>query len=827
MKQHRKILSLLLAVLLAFQAAPYTGNEPVAVVAEAAAKKAEITNVQTKTLTIEKGEVFQLKANRTDAKWKSSNKKVATVSKSGKLKGKTEGAATVTLVSGKTKASLEVTVGTKVAGVNVIKSAVALPVGAKSTIKADVSPENASNPAVTYRSAKPKVASVSEEGVITAKKAGSTKITVQASDGSKKKETVYVTVRPTNSTVRLQDDFYQNINASLLSEHAFAENETQWSNFYELNDTIEKNLGSLIDGLVSEKDQYAQGSMEQKIIDFYSLARDMDTRDKAGIEPLKPYIERIDQAQTVADFVQVLAQMNKAGIGGVLTFAVQQDLMDSNQYMLVDSGPFYVLTKDYMQGEENAPIQQAFLAFIQQMFVLAGETEQKASEIAGQVFELQKEFALAGLGAEDRSNVEKLYNPYTKDQLASLYSNCDIEGVLKTIGITNYDQCIVFQPENAKKVNSYLTQEHLELLKNYTKFVLYTSCSGYLTSAHYKAAQDFNAALLGPQKEESADTVAKKLTQGLFSWEFGKLYTEQYFPEESKKEVEQITQELIRTFRSRLQKIDWLSDATKQKAIQKLDAMKVKIGYPDKWPTYLDEIPIDPAKGMVENVLNIQEALNSDVQELLDSGVDKEKWTTTPQTVNAFYNPLANDITFPAGILQAPFYDKNADYAQNLGAIGTIIGHEITHAFDTSGARFDENGNYADWWTEEDFAQFMARADQVKKYYNGIEVANGIFENGDLTVTENIADMGGMACVLEIVGDDKEAQKKVFESNAKIWAENRTDQMRDYILKTNEHSLGKVRVNAVFPLFDQFYDVYDVTKKDAMYVAPEDRVRIW
>ena len=831
MKKRNKMLSLLLAAMLAFQTVPYaglnTGNEPVAVVAQAAAKKAEITNVNTKTLTIEKGEVFQLKANRTDVKWKSSNKNVVTVSKTGKLKGKNGGAATVTLTAGKTKASLEVTVGTKVAGVNVIKSAVALPVGARSTIKAEVSPADASNLAVTYQSAKPKIASVSKDGVITAKKAGSTKITVQASDGSKKKETVYVTVRPANSAVRLQDDFYQNINAQLLSEHTLAEDENQWGNFYELNDTIEKNLGNIIDGLVSEKDQYAQGSTEQKIIDFYMLARDMDARDKAGIEPLRPYIEMIDQAQTVADFVQVLAQLNKAGVGSVLSFAVQQDIMDSSQYMLVNNGPVFVLTKDYMQGEENSAVQQAFLAFIQKMFVLAGETEQKAAEIAGQVFELQKEFALNGPGVEDQYNVEKMYNVYTKDKLASLYSNCDIEGFLKTVGITNYDKCIVYQPDNAKKANGYLTQEHLELLKNYTKFNLYMACSSYLTSAHYKAGQDFNAALLGPQKEKSADVVAKGLTQGLFSWEFGKLYTERYFSEESKKEVEQMTQELLRTFRGRLQKIDWISDATKQKAIKKLDTMKVKIGYPDKWPTYLDDVSIDPAKGMVENILNIQEALNSDIQELLDSGVDKEKWMMTPQTVNAGYSPLANDITFPAGILQAPFYDKNADHAQNLGGIGTVIGHEITHAFDTNGAGYDENGNYVNWWTQEDLAQFTARADKVKKYYSGIEVANGIFQNGDLTVTENIADMGAMACVLEIVGDDKEAQKKVFESNAKIWAENQTDQLRDFSLTMDVHSLGKVRVNAVLPLFDQFYDVYNVTKKDAMYVAPEDRVQIW
>lgn len=831
MKKRNRMLPLLLAAMLAFQSAPCTDalfQNEAAVSAQAAVKGLKITNVKTETLTIEKGETFQLKANRKDVKWSSSNKKIVKVTKSGKLIGGVkEGEATIGLTAGKSVVTLKVTVGTKVASVNVIKPAIALTVGGKSTIKADVAPANASNQAVSYRSANTSIASVSKKGVVTAKGAGSVKITVKAKDGTEKKETVYVTVRKAGSAVRLQDDFYQAINESTLSQHTLLENQSQWNGFYELNKNITDNLSGIIDGLAAEKDKYENGSTEQKIVDFYLLARDMDARDKAGVTPLKPYIDQIDQAKTVAEFVQVLAQLNRCGVGNLFAFGVSQDIMDSNKYMLLDNGPTYVLPKDYMQGDENEPVRQALLAFIKQMFVLAGESEQKAEQIAGPVFDLQKEFALSGLGAEDQYNVEKIYNPYTKEELQSLYSNCDIEAVLKTIGITKFDKCIVAVPENAKKVNGYLTQENLELLKNYTKFALYTACSDYLTSAHHKALLDLNVSLLGPQEQKTMDTVAKELTQTLFSWEFGKLYTDRYFPEESKKEVESLTKELLSTFRDRIQKLDWLSDATKTKAVKKLDTMKVKIGYPDKWPSYLNEISIDPSTGMVENLLNIQEALNADVQEQLDSGVDKEKWIMTPQTVNACYNPQANDITFPAAILQAPFYDKNADYATNLGGIGTVIGHEITHAFDTNGATYDENGNYSNWWTQEDMAQFMARADLVKKYFSGIEVTNGVFQNGDLTITENIADMGAMACALQIVGDDRDAQRKVFESNANIWASNQTDQYRDYLLTMDVHSLNKVRVNAVLPLFDQFYEVYEVSKKDAMYVAPEDRVQIW
>ncbi|MDE7313284.1 MAG: Ig-like domain-containing protein [Eubacterium sp.] len=832
MKKRGRMISLLLAALLAFPAAPLSSVPPDLALApaavEAAAKEVKVTNAETGTVTIQKGETFQLKANRSDVTWKSSNQKVVTVSASGKLKGIKKGTAKITAKAGTSKAVIEVTVGTKVTGVNVIKSAVALPVGGKSTIKAEVTPADASNKALVYVSADAKTASVSKDGVITAKKAGSTKITVRAADGSKQKEVVYVSVRAADSEVRPQDDFYQAINAELLNAHPLREDQGMWSNFGGLQEEVTKNLNSLIDGLAAEKEKYTQGSIQQKVIDFYLLARDMETRDKAGVEPLRKYIDQIDQAQTPAEFVDVLAQLSRIGVNGIINFGIAADIQDSNKYVLYDQGPECLLTKEYYtQTESNQAIQQALLTLVKQMFVLAGESEEEASKKAAKICEMQQEFAMQGLGLEDRYDVEKIYNPYTKEELAGLYSNCDILKYLETAGVTSFDTCIVQEVENVKKVNSYLTPEHLDDLKDFQKFIMYTGYSNYLTSAHYKALLDFDAAMTGSAEQKDADTVAKELTQSLFSWEFGKLYTDQYFSEESKQEVEGIAKQLLATFRSRIEKIDWLSDTTKQKAIKKLDTMKLKIGYPDQWPSYYDNVSIDASKGLIENIVDIMEALNGGAQKQLDNGVDKKEWGALPQMVNAFYNPQANDITFPAAILQEPFYRKGADAAENLGGIGTVIGHEITHAFDNNGARYDENGNFVNWWTQEDLAQFQAKAQKVMDYYSSIEVANGLFQNGEMTVGENIADMGAMACILDILGDDKEAQRKAFESNAKIWASNQTDQFRDYLLMADAHSLNKVRVNAVLPLFDEFYEVYGVTKKDAMYVAPEDRVKIW
>ncbi len=316
MSKRKAVLSLLLAASLVFPGAPYApalADYGSVAAVEAAEKKVQITNLASETLTIQKGEAFQLQANRSDVKWKSSDKKVVTVSKTGKLKGIKNGTATITLSAGKKKTTLKVTVGTKVAEVNVVKPAVALAVGAKSTIRAAVSPADASNQALAYQSADAGIAAVSKEGVVTARKVGRTKITVKATDGSKKSETVIVTVRATESGVRLQDDFYQAMNATTLRDHALGENQAQWNGFDELQNNITKDLGSIIDGLVAEKDKYAEGTIEQKIVDFYSLVRDMDARDKAGVEPLKPYIDKIDQAKDVKEFVNVLAELGKAG----------------------------------------------------------------------------------------------------------------------------------------------------------------------------------------------------------------------------------------------------------------------------------------------------------------------------------------------------------------------------------------------------------------------------------------------------------------------------------------------------------------------------------
>lgn len=830
MKKRKAMLSLLLAAMLAFPAAPapasFAGaNEPA--IAQAAVKNVKITNLSDEAITIKLGGSFQLKANRVDVKWKSSNKKIVTVDNSGKIKGIKNGTATVTASAGNKKASVEVTVGTKVTAIHVVKPAVALTVGAQSTIRAAVSPDNASNQTLSYQSSNVKVASVSKEGVITAKKTGKALITVRACDNSKKSSQIHVTVRATDTPVRLQDDFYQAINAVTLQEHALQGNEYQWNGFTSVQDKITKDLNKIIDDMVSKKEQYADGSIEQKIVDFYLLTRDMDARNQAGIEPLKPYLEKIDQAKTVDEFVDVLAELAKFGQGSALGFRLMQDIKDSNIYVLANSGPTYLLPKEYMAGDANKPVQQAVETFIKQMFVLAGEGEEKAAELARQVFQLEQEFSSAGLGISDQMDTESYYHPYTKDELAALYSNCDIIGFLSKMGITDFDRCIVFEEENAKKVNNYLTPEHLDLMKNYTKLSLYVNCGKYLTTAHYKAVSDLNALVTGATEDKSMDEIAKEMTQGMFSWEFGKIYSEQYFSKESKADIEEMTKTLLATFRNRIQNIDWLSEQTKQKAVKKLDTMKVKIGYPEQFPSYFDKVSIDPSKNLIENMVQVQTALNADVQTYLNSGVDKNEWAMTPQTVNACYNPQANDITFPAAILQAPFYDPNADYAQNLGGIGTVIGHEITHAFDTSGSEYDENGNHENWWTEADRTAFNERAQKVKDYYSSMEISNGIFQNGDLTITENIADMGAMACVLDIAGDDKKAVLDIFKSNANVWASNQTDQFRDYLLTVDVHSLNKIRVNAILPLFDQFYDVFGVTESDGMYVAPANRVHIW
>ncbi|MDU7439699.1 MAG: M13 family metallopeptidase, partial [Clostridium sp.] len=326
------------------------------------------------------------------------------------------------------------------------------------------------------------------------------------------------------------------------------------------------------------------------------------------------------------------------------------------------------------------------------------------------------------------------------------------------------------------------------------------------------------------------DEKAISVVNSLLSEPFGRLYINRYFNPQIKTNVENMTSKIIETYKRRIEKLDWMSDKTKANAIEKLNNLNVNIGYPEKWEDYssVEIKSYDEGGSLLQNALNISKFLYEKQLEKLNSTVDRNEFACPPQMVNAFYNPTSNGITVPAGILQDEFYDINASEERNYGAIGAVIGHEISHAFDNTGAKFDSNGNLNCWWTDEDLSKFQEKTQKVRDYYNKVKTDNGKNVNGDATVGENIADIGGIACVLDILKEKENPNyKDFFESNARIWREIATPEYEDMALKFDVHSPNKIRVNVVLPQFDQFYTTYGVTEKDKMYIKPEDRLQIW
>ena len=400
---------------------------------------------------------------------------------------------------------------------------------------------------------------------------------------------------------------------------------------------------------------------------------------------------------------------------------------------------------------------------------------------------------------------------------------------MHTLRIDSADKYIVSDVKQAKKINELLVEENLEVLKDFSTFVMLNDVAEYSTEEYAKLADDLDRQLHGVTSSLSDEDIWMNLTQDMLSWDFGKIYVEKYFSEESKADVESMIEKIKEAYKEIIRNQEWMSEATKEKAICKLDTMQVKIGYPDEWPESMEMMqvtPISEGGSLLSNMLvNMQVSIEDNLQDL-NRPVDRTTWSMTPQTVNAYYNPNNNEIVFPAAILQPPFYDPKGDEASNLGGIGYVIAHEITHAFDSNGALYDEYGNYSVWWTQEELQKYKELSQSIVDYYGNYEVA-GMKVDGSLTLSENIADLGAMTCITSILSGDKDGLAQFFSQLAYIWASEETIAYQMYLLSNDTHAPNKVRVNAVLSSNDAFYEVYDIEETDGMYVAPEYRVGVW
>lgn len=631
--------------------------------------------------------------------------------------------------------------------------------------------------------------------------------------------------------VRYQDDYYDYVNSNLLDKIDLADTDAQWTWFGELSAVANEEMEDIIKEVASSNESYEKGSSEQKIRDMYDCVSDMDNRNEVGLGPLQPHLDLIRNAATIDEYVDALAQLSgEFGFSSVVGgYYIDQDLADSSKYAVYLMYADTLIGKEYLESESSQDYVNMYFDYVSNMFQEFGMTKDEAEQTSDDIEALLRDICASTLSAEQYYDPSITYNVFTKDQLQQLYTNIDVDKMLKTLKIDSVDTYIVSDVEQARKINSLLTEDNLELLKNFSSFVMLNDVAEYSTQNYAALKNQIDNQLHGVTGTKSDEDIWMDLTQDMLPWDFGKIYVEEHFSEQSKQDVEAMISRIIDEYETIINRQEWMSDATKQKAIRKLETMAVKSGYPDEWPESMEMMQVTPVSeggSLLSNMLvNMQVTIEDSLQKL-DGEVDRSLWGMTPQTINAYYDPSNNEIVFPAAILQPPFYNPEADDAVNIGAIGFVIAHEISHAFDANGSKYDEYGNYNEWWTEEETQKYNELSQSIIDYYNNYEVM-GVHVNGSLTLSENIADLGAMTCVTSIIGDNKNSLDQAFGQLAYIWASVETAGYQLYLLNNDTHSPNKLRVNAVLSSCDAFYDVYDIAETDGMYVAPQNRVGIW
>lgn len=650
--------------------------------------------------------------------------------------------------------------------------------------------------------------------------------------GQKQNEEEQSTADAVDKTqVRYQDDYYDYVNSNLLDKIDLADTDAQWTWFGELSAVANEEMEDIIKEVASSNESYEKGSSEQKIRDMYDCVSDMDNRNEVGLGPLQPHLDLIRNAATIDEYVDALAQLSgEFGFSSVVGgYYIDQDLADSSKYAVYLMYADTLIGKEYLESESSQDYVNMYFDYVSNMFQEFGMTKDEAEQTSDDIEALLRDICASTLSAEQYYDPSITYNVFTKDQLQQLYTNIDVDKMLKTLKIDSVDTYIVSDVEQARKINSLLTEDNLELLKNFSSFVMLNDVAEYSTQNYAALKNQIDNQLHGVTGTKSDEDIWMDLTQDMLPWDFGKIYVEEHFSEQSKQDVEAMISCIIDEYETIINRQEWMSDATKQKAIRKLETMAVKSGYPDEWPESMEMMQVTPVSeggSLLSNMLvNMQVTIEDSLQKL-DGEVDRSLWGMTPQTINAYYDPSNNEIVFPAAILQPPFYNPEADDAVNIGAIGFVIAHEISHAFDANGSKYDEYGNYNEWWTEEETQKYNDLSQSIIDYYNNYEVM-GVHVNGSLTLSENIADLGAMTCVTSIIGDNKKSLDQAFGQLAYIWASVETAGYQLYLLNNDTHSPNKLRVNAVLSSCDAFYDVYDIAETDGMYVAPQNRVGIW
>ncbi len=643
-----------------------------------------------------------------------------------------------------------------------------------------------------------------------------------------------------DQTVNPGSDFFDFATGGWRKSHPLTDEYARYGQFDALAEKNREQLKELV--LEQAAGENEHGSNAQKVGDLYNLAMDSTRRNDEGYAPIVPLLKQVAEISNSSQVLPLSAELIREGIAGFFHAGVGADIMDSDNNMLgLYQGGLSLPEKEYYTDTDEATvnIRNKYKEHITKMFELCGFTSEQAQKSMQAVMKIETRLAEKSKNNVELRDPAANYNKTSYGELKERYSDIDWDTYFGKLGIEGIDYLNVSQPEAIIEVGKIVKEVPLEEVKAYMQWNIINSTSNELSDEIEAQNFDFyGRTLSGKQAQQPRWKRALGTVNSALGEVIGQLYVAKHFPPAAKERMVQLVKNLQIALGERIDAQEWMSDSTKKAAHEKLNSFSVKIGYPDKWKDY-SKLNIDPKLSYADNCRNIARfAWDEHISRKLNKPVDKEEWFMTPQTVNAYYNPTTNEICFPAGILQYPFFDMDADDAFNYGAIGVVIGHEMTHGFDDKGRLFDKDGNFSEWWTAEDAKSFNERTQVIIDHFNKIEVLPGLKANGELTVGENIADHGGLTIAMQAfrnatkektlpVIDGFTPEQRFYLAYSNVWAGNIRDEEIRKLTKSDPHSLSRWRVNGTLPHIDDWYTAFGITENDPLYIPADKRLNIW
>ncbi|MCK3654877.1 endothelin-converting protein [Pasteurellaceae bacterium Macca] len=643
-----------------------------------------------------------------------------------------------------------------------------------------------------------------------------------------------------DTAVAPQQDFYRYVNGKWLEKAQIPADRTSWGTLDELGELNEKRAIELLHSLLNDKNTQ-ESPQAKRLKALYDTYTDLNARETQGLAPIKADLAKIDGIQNFNDFIQYLISETQQGNTMLFGWSVFADLTNSRQNAVYFSNDNLGISNDYYQKEtpENHETLKQYQAYVAKMLTLGGgkNTEERAKAIV----EYEKAIAKTLFTNEESGDLEKRYNPMTIAEFTKASKNINLAEFFEKVGVKT-EEVIIWEPEFLKQFDRLFNAQKLPVIKDYLRFKILSGSAPYLNKALDDAHFDFyGRTLVGQQEQRALDKRALDLINSQIGEEFAQVYVAKFFPEKAKKALLEMVGYLIKAYHHRIDQLDWMSAETKKKAKTKLDKFTTEVGYPNKWKDYstLTLKTTQEGGSLYANLRAVQQWRYQDELSKVGKAVDLTEWGMLPQEVNASYDPLTNRIIFPAAILQAPLYDVNVDPAVNFGAIGAIIGHEITHGFDDSGSKFDGDGNLTDWWNADDRKKFDALADKLVAQFDQFEVAPKVFVNGRFTLGENIADLGGLGIAYDALKlyekehgqaqpiDNLTADQRFFMSWTRSWRNKATVQSLTHQVKSDTHAPGHLRAFAPLLNIDGFHNAFHTKQGDKMFKPMSERIKIW